>query len=78
MFQSLVEPPDCRLVYYGKREVLARIDNMEDEYDQPMTYIDPGPTVPSAAPTGDPSQPWGDEIVVVGTAHPRKADRPQV
>ena len=45
---------------------------MEDEYDQPMTYVDPGPALPGAASTGDPSQPWGDGIVVVGTAQPQK------
>ena len=66
MLWSLVELPDCRLVHFGKREVLARIEGMEVEYDQPLAYVDPGPAVPEAEPTGDPTQPWGDGIVVWG------------
>ena len=40
---------------------------MEAEYDQPLAYVDPGPAVPGAEPTGDPTQPWGNGIVVWGT-----------
>ena len=40
---------------------------MEAEYDQPLAYVDPGPAVPGAEPTGDPTQPWVDGIVVWGT-----------
>ena len=67
MLWSLVELPDCRLVHFGRREVLARIEAMEVEYDQPLAYVDPGPAVPGAEPIGDPTQPWGDGIVVWGT-----------
>ena len=41
---------------------------MEVEYDQPLAYVDPGPAVPGAEPTGDPTQPWGDGIVVWGAS----------
>ena len=57
MIESLVEPPDCRLVHYGKKEVLARIQAMEAEYDVSMAYVDPGPAIPGAAPTSDPDEP---------------------
>ena len=53
-------------MHFGWREVLARIEAMEVEYDQPLAYVDPGPAVPGAEPTGDPTQPWGDGIVVWG------------
>ena len=72
MIESLVEPPDCRLIHYGRKEVLARIQAMEDEYDVPMAYVDPGPTIPGAAPTSDPDKPWGEGITVVGPAQPLK------
>ena len=72
MLWSLVELPDCRLIHYGKREVLARIEVMEDEYNELLVYEDPGPAVPGASPTGDPSKPWGEGISVCGSAHPLK------
>ena len=53
-------------MHFGKREVLSRIEAMEVEYDEPLAYVDPGPTMPGDEPTGDPSQPWGDGIVVWG------------
>ena len=55
-------------MHFGRREVLARIEAMEVEYDQPLTYVDLGPAVPGAEPTGDPTQPWGDGIVVWGAS----------
>ena len=67
MLESLVEPPDCRLIHYGRKEVLARIQAMEDEYDVPMAYVDPSP-----APTSDPDKPWGEGITVVGPTQPLK------
>ena len=30
---------------------------MEVEYDQPLAYVDPGPAIPGAEPTGDLTQP---------------------
>ena len=63
-----MELPDCRLIHYGKREVLSRIEAMEEEYDEPLAYVDPGPAVPGAAPTADPSMPWGEGITVCGPA----------
>ena len=54
-------------MHFGRREVLARIEAMEVEYDQPLAYVDPGPAIPGAEPTGDLTQPWGDGIVVWGT-----------
>ena len=65
MLWSLVEPPDYRLMHFGRTEVLARIEAMEVEYDQPLAYVDPGPAVPGAEPTGDPTQPWGGDGIVV-------------
>ena len=70
MIESLVEPPDCHLVHYGKKEVLACIQAMEAEYDVPMAYVDPGPAIPGAAPTSNPDEPWGEGITVVGPAQP--------
>ena len=55
-------------MHFGRREVLARIEATEVEYDQPLAYVDPGPAVPGAEPTGDPTQPWGDGIVVWGAS----------
>ena len=72
MIELLVEPPDCRLVHYGRKEVLAHIQAMEEEYDVPMAYVDPGPAIPGAAPTSDPDKPWGEGITVVGPAQPLK------
>ena len=72
MLWSLVELPDCGLIHYGKREVLARIEAMENEYDEPLVYEDPGPAIPDAGPTGDPSKPWGEGISVWGSAQPLK------
>ena len=41
---------------------------MEEEYDEPLVYVDPGPPVPGAAPTADPSKPWGEGIIMCGLA----------
>ena len=53
-------------MHFGRREVLTRSEAMEVEYDQPLAYVDPGPTVPGAEPTGDPTQPWGGWHCSVG------------
>ena len=51
---------------------------MEVEYDEPLAYVDPGPAMPGDEPTGDPSQPWGDGIVVWGLRSSKGVGRPQV
>ena len=68
MLWSPVELLDCQLIHYGKREVLSQIESMEEEYDEPLAYVDPGPAVPGAAPTADPSEPWGEGITMCGPA----------
>ena len=45
---------------------------MEEEYDEPLVYVDPGPAVPGAAPTADSSMPWGEGITMCRPAHPLK------
>ena len=42
---------------------------MELEYEQLLSWEDPGPAVPSAAAT-EPDKPWGDGIVVSGPSQP--------
>ena len=72
MIELLVELPDCHLIHYGRKEVLARIQVMEDEYDVPMAYVDPGPAIPGAAHTSNPDKPWGEGITVVDPTQPLK------
>ena len=55
-------------MHFGRREVLSRIEAMEVEYDEPLAYVDLGPIMPGDEPTGDPTQPWGDGIVVWGAS----------
>ena len=69
MLWLLVELLDCQFIHYRKREVLSWIEAMEGEYDEPLAYVDPGPAVPGAAPTADPSMPWGEGITVCGPAN---------
>ena len=59
-------------MHYGKREVLSQIEVMEEEYDEPLMYVDPGPAVPGAALTADLSKPWGEGITVCGPVQPLK------
>ena len=44
---------------------------MELEYEQLLSWEDPGPAVPGAAAT-EPNKPWGDGIVVSGPNQPLK------
>ena len=67
----LVEPPDCHLIHYGKRKILARIDVMEPEYEQLLSWEDPGPAVPGEDAT-EPDKPWGDGITVSRSNQPLK------
>ena len=55
-----IDPPDLRLIHYGKKEVLVLISLLEPEWDQPMAFGDnlrDKDTTPAA--TRDPSQRWG-------------------
>ena len=64
----LVEVHDpIKLKHYGKREILAKIDLMEDEYDVPMRF-DAGriPSVSTAA--GQQIGEWGYGVGVYGAA----------
>ena len=55
-----IDPPDLRLIHYGKKEVLALISLLEPEWDQPMTFGDNlGDKDTTPAATKDPSQRWG-------------------
>ena len=55
-----IDPPDLRLIHYGKKEVLALISLLEPEWDQPMAFGDNlGDKDTTPAATKDPSQRWG-------------------
>ena len=55
-----IDPPDLRLIHYGKKEVLALISLLEPKWDQPMTFGDNlGDKDTTPAATKDPSQRWG-------------------
>ena len=55
-----IDPPDLRLIHYGKKEVLALISLLEPEWDQPMKFGDNlGDKDTTPASTKDPSQRWG-------------------
>ena len=54
-----IDPPDLRLIHYGKKEVLALISLLEPEWDQPMMFGDNlGDKDTTPAATKDPSQRW--------------------
>ena len=44
---------------------------MEPEYEQLLSWEDPGPAVPGVAAT-EPNKPWGDGITVSGPNQPLK------
>ena len=73
---SLVEPPDLRLVHFGRQEILSRIASMEPEYDEKLVWVEPAPANPDdAARPRDQvvdESPWGEGIRVCGTARPLK------
>ena len=57
-----------RLKHFGKKEILAKIDLMELEYDIPVTFDDAWiPSTPAAA--GQNIGEWGYGIGVFGAAH---------
>ena len=47
---------------------------MEEEYDVPMAYVDPGPAIPGAAPTSDPDKPWGKALLWLVPHNPWKEE----
>ena len=51
--------------------MLAKINAMEPEYEQLLSWEDPGSAVPGAAAT-EPDKPWGDGIMVSGPSQPLK------
>ena len=56
-----------RLKHFGKKEILAKIDLMESEYDIPVTFDDAWiPSTPAAA--GQNIGEWGYGIGVFGVA----------
>ena len=62
----LAEPPDFHFVHFGKREVLVQIDAMEAEYDEMLSWEDPGPANPTGEPSTGPETPWGEGIQLAG------------
>ena len=48
---------------------MSRTDAMEPEYEQLLSWEDPGPAVPGAA-AAEPDKPWGDGIVVSRPSQP--------
>ena len=72
----LVEPPDCCLIHYGKREVLAHINAMGPEYEEVLAWVDPGPARPGTSGAGysstETAGPWGEGILIFGAVQPLK------
>ena len=68
---SLVGPSDCHLVHFGKREILSRIDSMETEYEEVLSWVDPGADGAGASSSSSTS-PWGEGIHVFGVIQPLK------
>ena len=65
----LVEPPDCRLVHFGRAEVLARIDAMEPEFNEVLHWVDPDAAGPEGA-SSSADTPWGEGILLTGVVQP--------
>ena len=66
VFAEVQDP--IRLKHFGKKEILAKIDLMELEYDIPMAFDDTQiPSTPAAA--GQNIREWGYGIGVFGAAH---------
>ena len=65
VFVEVQDP--IRLKHFGKKEILAKIDLMEPEYDIPMAFDDAqNPSTPAAA--GQNIGEWGYGIGVFGVA----------
>ena len=70
-FRSLVEPPDCHLVHFGKQEILSRIDSMEADYEEVLSWVDPGADGANTCSSSSAS-PWGEGIHIFGVIQPLK------
>ena len=68
---SFVEPTDCRLIHFGKQEILSRIDSMEAEYEQVLSWVDPGADGAGTSSSSSAS-PWSEGIHVFGVIQPLK------
>ena len=58
------------LCHYGKKETQARVDLMEDQYDQPMLF-EPD-LIPDPAVAGESVGTWGQCVAVYGAARGHK------
>ena len=66
VFVEVQDP--IRLKHFGKKEILAKIDLMEPEYDVPMAFDNARtPSTPAAA--GQNIGEWGYGIGVFGAVH---------
>ena len=77
VFAEVQDP--IRLKHFGKKEILAKIDLMEPEYDIPMAFDDTWiPSTPAAA--GQNIGEWGYGIGVFGAArgHARECETPSL
>ena len=63
------------LRHFGKKEILAKIDLMEDRYNVPMTFDEsliPAHVVPIAA--GEEIRSWGYSVSVYGAARSHRRE----
>ena len=77
VFVEVQDP--IRLKHFGKKEILAKIDLMEPEYDIPMTFHNVWiPSTPAAA--GQNIEEWGYGIGVFGVAcgHAHECETPSL
>ena len=58
------------LCHYGKKETKARVDLMEDQYDQPMLF-EPD-LIPDPAVAGESVSAWGQGVAMYGAARGHK------
>ena len=72
VFVEVQDP--IRLKHFGKKEILAKIDLMEPEYNVPMTFDDAQiPSTPATA--GQNIGEWGYGIGVFGAVHGNAGER---
>ena len=77
LFVEVQDP--IRLKHFGKKEILAKLDLMEPEYDIPMTFDDAQiPYTPAAA--GQNIGEWGYGIGVFGAvcSHAHECETPSL
>ena len=67
------------LKHFGKNEILRKIDLMEPEFNQPMTFDDSRvPDQPAAAGAEIGSWGYGVQVYRVARGHKRKKDTPSL